>query len=330
MRRLTLAELSNNAALLDSLVLQTHGIDRFCSSSLWTLPAYEAIMPRGLPWIWQSDAGFINLVRYRLQSGETCLLPLEAAWNFASPLISAQPAQLAAELLRVLYEHQDQWDFCVLSGIAQGSELFMTAAQTLAPYFDVRQGDATSRYVAHLEDGVEGFLARRSANFRHAIHRTRAKAQSSEFVFENVELKSPDTAAHAYDEILAIEALSWKGQSDTGLATPQMRDFYALMLPRMVERQAARLIFAHYQGRKVGYLLGGVMGNTYRALQFSFDNTLRSFGVGNLMQIAQMELLCKEAHITRYDLGSDVEYKKRWGDELFSTHALVVAHAPNL
>ena len=50
-----------------------------------------------------------------------------------------------------------------------------------------------------------------------------------------------------------------------------MFDFYQRALPRLAARGALRLSFARDGERDVGYVLGGVLGDTYRGLQLSYD-----------------------------------------------------------
>jgi CelD/BcsL family acetyltransferase involved in cellulose biosynthesis len=73
----------------------------------------------------------------------------------------------------------------------------------------------------------------------------------------------------------------------------------------------------------VGYILGAVRGGTYRGLQLSFDEDQAGRSLGNLLQLHQMESLVEEG-VTTYDLGMDMEYKRRWADDAFTTVSMAI------
>jgi CelD/BcsL family acetyltransferase involved in cellulose biosynthesis len=61
----------------------------------------------------------------------------------------------------------------------------------------------------------------------------------------------------------------------------------------------------------------------FRGLQLSFDESLRSYSLGNVMQALMIRCLCDEQAHT-YDLGTDLEYKKRWSEPGLRTEVLAV------
>ena len=102
-----------------------------------------------------------------------------------------------------------------------------------------------------------------------------------------------------------------------------MGSFYREMNRRLVDRGARRLLFATLDGADVAYIFGGLFGDTYRGLQFSFDHRYADLSLGNLCQLEQIRRLCNEG-VPNYDLGTEVRYKKRWGDRVFTTSSLFV------
>ncbi len=98
------------------------------------------------------------------------------------------------------------------------------------------------------------------------------------------------------------------------------------MLPRLARRGAVRAQVGKRDGEDVAIVVGGVIdtpgGVAYRGLQFSFDDRLRPLGLGNVAQLAQIEALSREG-VALYDLGSDVDYKRRWGEGCLTTVTLV-------
>jgi CelD/BcsL family acetyltransferase involved in cellulose biosynthesis len=94
------------------------------------------------------------------------------------------------------------------------------------------------------------------------------------------------------------------------------------MSARLMTAGKRRLTFARLEGEDVAYIFGGVFGDTYRGLQFSFDSQLTKFSLGNLCQFETIQRLAREG-VARYDLGTEVRYKRRWGETVESTTALI-------
>jgi CelD/BcsL family acetyltransferase involved in cellulose biosynthesis len=82
-------------------------------------------------------------------------------------------------------------------------------------------------------------------------------------------------------------------------------------------------MFATLGGRDVGYILGAVFEGEYRGLQFSYDDDHARLGLGGLLQFHQVTALCAEG-VARYDLGTEMDYKRRWAEEVMETEMLVL------
>ncbi|MDB4952771.1 MAG: hypothetical protein JWO36_340, partial [Myxococcales bacterium] len=102
-----------------------------------------------------------------------------------------------------------------------------------------------------------------------------------------------------------------------------MRGFYGAMLPRLCAMGQQRTIFARLADRDIGYILGAVLDGEYRGLQFSYDDDAAGFGVGGLLQYHQVIELCAEG-VQRYDLGTEMDYKRRWAEDTMETEMLVL------
>jgi CelD/BcsL family acetyltransferase involved in cellulose biosynthesis len=90
----------------------------------------------------------------------------------------------------------------------------------------------------------------------------------------------------------------------------------------LVRRGALRLLIAELDGRDVAYLLGGLFADEFRGLQFGFAAGLEALSLGNLCQWEMIQRLAVE-QVRLYDLGTDVEYKQRWGEQTFDTVTLI-------
>jgi len=311
---LTLAALDEAADEFDAAALASEDIDAFCSSSLWILPAAKGLMPVDDVWIRRGEGGFVALAR-RDQDGMPTLQPLEAMWGLACPVVGPDVARLAGDLAAEL---AGEPALLLLCGLQRQSPRFLALGRAFGRKWGIRLGPSTRRWVADLDGGLDGFLARRGRNFRAAANKARRRARDA-----GIELVRWDGQGDPFERVLAADARTWKARAETGLAASAMRDFYADMVPRLQRRSALRLWFARAGEVDVGYCLGAVFGGTYRGLQFGFAAGLERLSLGNLLQLNEIEALCREGAATRYDLGSDAEYKQRWADAPVETVTLL-------
>jgi CelD/BcsL family acetyltransferase involved in cellulose biosynthesis len=66
-----------------------------------------------------------------------------------------------------------------------------------------------------------------------------------------------------------------------------------------------------------------VFEGEYRGLQFSYDAEFARAGIGGLLQYHQVAALCEE-RVGRYDLGTEMDYKRRWAEDIMETEMLVL------
>lgn len=323
MRGLTVDELDSLSDDLDRDVIRTAGIDRYCSSSAWVLPAARALMPPRQSWIRRGEHGWLAAMSGRHASGITYVEPLELAWGMACPLISPDPEPFAEEVVAAIADRRD-WNVMLLSGMAPGSLMLGAITQALPARIERRFGQTTLRIVASLDGGLDGFLSRRSRNFRKSLRAATRDAEAAGITFERVRVDAAGAGA-LYDRIVAIERRSWKGEEGVGIHQGAMHDFYADMVPRLAARGRQRTIFARQDGRDVAFCLGAVFDGEYRGLQFSYDLALERYSLGSLCQQAQIEELAEEG-VRRYDLGQDMDYKRRWAEDVFETTMLILVN----
>lgn len=323
MEPLNLVDLDRLATEFDDDVASTPDVDGFCSSTLWTLPAAHALMQPRQPWLFRGHAGWVAMMRGHHPEGWHYIEPLEAMWGLACPLAGRDGKAVSAEFVDLCRQRSDDWDVLILSGLPTGSQLLYHLVVRLLRHYELLQGQVTTRHVACLHGGVDGFLGRRSRNFRKALRRSLRAARDTGIEF--APLPQPDDTAAAralYRRLQRIEATSWKGRVGVGIDSGAMATFYQHMVPRLAKRRALRALVARHQGRDVAYVLGGIFGATYRGLQFSFDDDYTRLSLGNLCQYHQIAALCQEG-ITRYDLGTGMEYKRRWAEATHDSIALI-------
>ena len=305
----------------DREVAQTPAIDRFCSSSAWILAATAALMPPRAAFSFRGASGYFAAMRGVHPAGFPYVEPVELAWGLASPLIGRDAVGLVAEVVPLLAGRRD-WQLAIFSGLTVTGPQRRALDTTLPARWERRRGQPTIRHVASLEGGIDGFLARRSRDLRKNLRKSLRAAKDAGMTFESVRASEAEANA-LYERVQAIEARSWKSREGVGIHAGPMRAFYGAMLPRLCALGQQRTFFARIGDQDVGYILGAVMVGEYRGLQFSYDAELAQFGVGGLLQYHQVVELCEEG-IARYDLGTEMDYKRRWAEDIMETEMLVL------
>lgn len=314
-------DLAANADDFDREIAQTPAIDRFCSSSAWILAASTALMPPRAAFSFRGEHGYLAAARGVHPAGFPYIEPIELAWGLASPLVGRDPQGLAQETVALLAQRRD-WQLAILAGMTGDGPQRRALERAMPGKWERRRGTPTIRHVASLDGGVEGFLSRRSRELRKTIRKSLRAASEAGVTFESVRVSLVEAGA-LYERIQAVEQNSWKARESVGISQGPMRAFYGAMLPRLCQLGQQRTMFARLDGRDVGYILGAVFDGEYRGLQFSYDDEHARLGLGALLQYHQIVELCDEG-IGRYDLGTEMDYKRRWAEDVMETEMLVL------
>ncbi len=306
----------------DREVAATPAIDRFCSSSAWILAAAHALMPPRAAFSFRGQHGYLAAMRGVHPAGFPYIEPVELAWGLAAPLIGRDPDALADEVIAMLAARRD-WQLTILAGLTADGPQRHALERAMPPRWERRRGTPTVRHVASLDGGLDGFLARRSRELRKTIRKSLRAAAQTGVTFEPVRVTTAAGAAALYARIQGVETGSWKAREGVGISSGPMRAFYAHMLPRLCQQRQQRTLFARADDRDVGYIFGAVLEGEYRGLQFSYDDRYAELGIGGLLQYHQIAELCAEG-LARYDLGTEMDYKRRWAEDVMETEMLVV------
>lgn len=320
MAELTLDAFDAAREAYDAAVDRAPVADRFCTASDWVVPAYRAFGESSRTVIGAYDEGFVPLMSMPTVLGRTWM-PLEASWGLASALVGEDESALAARFAEDALERRDDWDALFLSGLRRGGPGFTRLVRRFGRQWRLGLGQASVRCVASLEGGLDGFLGRRSPKHRKNLRAAARRGASVRF-----EVHAPREAAAGQallEEILTIERRSWKGREGHGIDQGAMLTFYRHMAPRLAARGTLRVTLAHGVEGPVGYVLGGVRGESYRGLQISFAQEHEALSLGNLLQLHTIMALCDEG-VLQYDLGMHMPYKERWAEGRLETVALVV------
>ena len=303
----------------DREVAATPAIDRFCSTSAWVLAASTTLMPARTPFSFRGEHGYFAAMRGLHPAGFPYIEPLELAWGLAAPLIGRDPDALVDELVPVLAARRD-WQLAILPGLTSDGPQRRALDRALPERWERRRGTPTVRHVASLDGGLDGYLSRRPRELRKSLRKSSRAATEAGVAFEAVRSHDP---VELYARIQAVEARSWKSQDGVGIHAGPMRAFYEQMLPRLCRLGQQRTIFARQGELDLGYILGAVFEGEYRGLQFSYDDDHGKLGIGGLLQYHQVAELCA-AGVGRYDLGTEMDYKRRWAEDTMTTEMLVV------
>jgi len=260
---------------------------------------------------------------FRTHAGALVLTPLEAGWGLASPFVGPEPGAAVDALAEVLASPAARWDVLALSGLREGGQAWGALRRAFGGRAGLARGAATGRRVASLEGGYDGFLGRRSAAFRSSLRRAQRSAERAGLRYQVVSGARPDETEALYARILDVERRSWKGVAGQGIDEGGATAFYGMMIRRLAVRGALRAVFLVEGEREVAYVFGGLFGDTYRGLQVSYDRDRARLAPGNLVQARMIRALAEEG-VTRYDLGTVMDYKDRWAEDGLSTATLYV------
>jgi len=107
---------------------------------------------------------------------------------------------------------------------------------------------------------------------------------------------------------------SWKqGAGESVFRHHDHYQFYRDLIRRTVSKELLRAVFASRESEDIVCVIGGILGRKYRGFQMDFDASMRAMGAGNLVQFKLIQDLCDEG-VDYYDLGMDMNYKRRWAE----------------
>ena len=322
--------------------------DPSCSAPAWQLSFHDSFAPDRRVFIHAERGNAIAFAEGFFQEGLPCLTPLEAHWFSGCPLLGYEADQLFAHCFSaILQDYEGKFPGFIISALTPGSMLLRSLMAAFRRWYHFRPYAQPEQRSASLRGGMDGWLSRRSGNFRCKMKKARRRAEEQGIRFERHVPASHEEADALYARMLDVESRSWKGAANSGISETPSREFYHAMMHRLAvgpQAGCARVMFATHEGRDIGFIFGSLSGgelttrpmlfspwgmpvqtsrsldprgSVYRGQQFSFDQEWREFSVGDLLQFRQMEWLCEEG-VARYDMGmSDdprMAYKAHWAE----------------
>ena len=297
-------------------------LDRYCSSPYWGVPLCKAFQGDGELFVYQSSSENFAVFCERPVQGGVLVLPADGMWLLGTPILSPRPASMLGELIRywAANPHPLGLRQVLIGGVYPASRL-------VASRFWERLGgweiESSQRMVASLEGGFEGFMSRRSKNFRSRLRRTVKAAARDDIEVEFMPRQAEaDECSRLLSRIFEVEAACWKGQKGQGIDSGGMRVFYENMIPRLAAHGRFRGLFLRQAGIDVAYLFGAFFDNYFRGLQFSYRSN-HDEGLGNVCQFYMIQSLVDEG-CTDYDLGQGMKYKTRWSEQHLESRSFVI------
>jgi CelD/BcsL family acetyltransferase involved in cellulose biosynthesis len=318
MKRWSLAELEPFWKDLEALADASPGADPWCSAPDWLFPVHAAFAPESEPiLLGDPKTGIALLARYPSTETNT-IAGLEPLWGFASPAIGPQRFEVLIQAFDELRRDLD-WSHAVLPGIPANRATIAALATELESHGEISVGEGITRQLADLSQGPRPWWARRSSKFRNQLRKATEHAAQ-----EGVEYETITDQIGLFDRLLDIEARSWKGQAEDGITSPAMSHFYRAMITRLADRGRLQATIAIKDGLDVGFIVGGVRNGRYRGMQLSYATEVKELSLGHVLQLYEIQRLPAEVDVHTYDLGMDMEYKRRWSDISSSSATLVI------
>ena len=293
--------------------------DPFCCTPAWQLAFHDAFSPSRRLLLHVEENNMLAFAEMALSSGRPCLVPLECHWLSGCPLLGPDAAELFAWTCALLPRvYRNTMPAYVISGLEEESPLMQHLQKRFEGLFRFLPQPVLLQRSASLVGGMDGYLSRRSANFRAKMKKARRRAEAWGVTFARHVPATLEEADAIYARMLTVEEKSWKGREHCGMTETPSRQFYHAMIRRLALYRGGRVMFAVHDGTDIGFIFGGLAGPFYRGQQFSYDADWKAFSIGDLLQLEQIGWLCEE-NALRYDMGmSDIPamaYKSHWAEK---------------
>lgn len=283
--------------------------DRYCSSPFWGVSLADAFVGKGQLFVYHEGADVAVFQEMDVEGGRL-IMPCDVMWCLGSPILAADASDFLLRLCRYWETHGSGIRQVTVGGLFADNPVWRSPVWTIYPCWELT---ACGRQVASLEGGLDGFMARRSVNFRSRLRRAVKKAESDGIEVELMPHSADrDTTLALLERAMRVEARSWKGLAGQGVNRGQMSVFYRRMLPLLAQHGRLRGLFLTRDGRDLSYLFGAFFAGYFRGLQFSYLET-ESDSLGNVGQWKMIEHLVEEG-CASYDLGQAMAYKTRWAE----------------
>jgi hypothetical protein len=287
----------------NKVALSTRQADPFCCLPSWQLSFHDAFSPNRRLLIKECSNNVIAFAEKVISPESIYLTPIEPLWFFGNPLLGRHSVDLFSDTLVDIEKiYSPIFPKIVISGIRPNGSLYRRLRKRFDGKFDFILHSSGIQCASSLHGGLDGFLSRRSSNHRRHLKKQGKRVSGNDISFERHSPASNQEAEDVYSRMISVELASWKGIEQCGMAEQRPKKFYGIMMKRLAFSKSARVIFAKHEGEDIGFIFGGMAGETYRGQQFSYDEKWRTASIGNMMQLEKIKWLCEEG-AKKYDMG---------------------------
>jgi hypothetical protein len=274
----------------DALAARSAAPDPSCCGPVWQATALACSRRAGAP-VFLRQSGD-SQIAFALSASPSGLHfgPLEAHWGFGCPMLGPGASDLLFDMIGQLRGAALPVPVTIdVPGLQPGG---LHERQLAVAFPDRHLLEQDPHAAASLGGGIEGWMSRRSANFRRNLQRARRAADGHGLGFERHAPLTAQQARALYRRMLDIEVRSWKGPGREGLLA--LPEFYGMLLEAYARRGAARVIIARAGREDVGFCFGGLSRGIYRGQQTSYVQAWRDVSLGLLMHRETASWLCED------------------------------------
>lgn len=211
----------------------------------------------------------------------------------------------------VLGTIEKNWRFGVCRQGPHNKELLADTLAEIAPGERVEVSGNDTDWIfrsASLEGGFDGWLSRRSGNFRKALKKSKRKAKASGVVLRRID----EPTSGDFDVMVSVDLNSWKGFQAGGLLSPG--EFYWALMLRYARTGANRVVLATIDGLAVGYCWAGMINDQVRGQQCSYVESEAALGLGRVLHCELTQWVCEQS-ATRLHYGPDRSWMDAFADQ---------------
>lgn len=225
--------------------------------------------------------------------------------------------QAAVAALLEGYLAQGDWALADLNPMLGSAALDQLAAQARARGLAVWRREEVRRAVCDLSDGWQGYLDRRSGNFRKSIRVARKRVAAEGGTLRILRGGEPD-ADSVLARALAVSARCWKARMGTDIGSnPQVRTFMTQIWSRFSARQSARILLLSIGGRDAASCFLLRAGSREYGFITDFDEDFAALSPGRVIVSQALETAAADG-VAVFDMMRLTPFWERFADEIQS------------
>jgi CelD/BcsL family acetyltransferase involved in cellulose biosynthesis len=169
----------------------------------------------------------------------------------------------------------------------------------------------------------ESYYKQRKKKERWRLRRL-AQKLGENYQVDCEEFTDLDRIEGATGSILEVEARSWKAVQGVPINDPQYNNFYFELAKVLSRAGWLRLFVLKADGKPIAYQYYVHYQGSVTALNMSYDRSFDQFGPGMLLIALALERLFRDG-VSQVDLlWGNLDFKRKWADELHPRHEICV------